>query len=109
MVRVDKSGAEVVAELGGKDLNKDGKIINLVICGNSKFYDYSWLEDQLDDWVNQHAYPDMIIIGGASGVDYLAERWADNQNIPLAVYTEAWQSPRPNTELDSGRPEAIAS
>ena len=67
------------------------------------------LEDQLDDWVNQHAYPDMIIIGGASGVDYLAERWADNQNIPLAVYTEAWQSPRPNTELDSGRPEAIAS
>ena len=54
MVRVDKSGAEVVAELGGKDLNKDGKIINLVICGNSKFYDYSWLEEQLDDWVYQH-------------------------------------------------------
>ena len=51
----------------------------------------------------------MIIIGGASGVDYLAERWADNQNIPLAVYTEAWQTPRPNTEVDSGRPEAIAS
>jgi len=42
-------------------------------------------------------------------VDYLAERWADNQNIPLAVYTEAWQSPRPNSELDSGRPEAVAT
>jgi hypothetical protein len=109
MVQVQKSGAEVVAELGGKDLNRDGKIINLVICGNSKFYDYSWLEDQLDEWVEQHAYPDMIIIGGASGVDYLAERWADNQNIPLAVYSEAWQTPRPNTEVDSGRPEAIAS
>ena len=51
----------------------------------------------------------MIIIGGASGVDYLAERWADNQNIPLAVYSEAWQSPRPNSELDSGRPEAAAT
>ena len=109
MIRVDKSGAEVVAELGGKDLNKDGQIINLVICGNSKFYDYSWLENQLDNWVELYAYPDMVIIGGASGVDYLAERWADNQNIPLAVYTEAWQSPRPNSELDSGRPEAVAT
>ena len=81
------TGSEIVAKLGGKDLNQDGQIINLVICGNSKFYDYSWLENQLDDWVEEHAYPDMIIIGGASGVDYLAERWADNQNIPLAVYT----------------------
>lgn len=103
------TGSEIVAKLGGKDLNQDGQIINLVICGNSKFYDYSWLENQLDDWVEEHAYPDMIIIGGASGVDYLAERWADNQNIPLAVYTEAWQSPRPDTEQDSGRPEAVAT
>jgi len=109
MVRVDKSGAQVVAELGGRDLNRDGKIINLVICGNSKFYDYSWLENQLDNWVELYTYPDMIIIGGASGVDYLAERWADNQNIPLAIYSEAWQSPRPNSELDSGRPEAVAT
>ena len=109
MVRVEKSGAQIVAELGGKDLNRDGKIINLVICGNSKFYDYSWLENQLDNWVELYTYPDMIIIGGASGVDYLAERWADNQNIPLAVYSEAWQSPRPNSELDSGRPEAVAT
>ena len=109
MVRADKSGAQVVAELGGKGLNRDGKIINLVICGNSKFYDYSWLENQLDNWVELYTYPDMIIIGGASGVDYLAERWADNQNIPLAVYSEAWQSPRPNSELDSGRAEAAAT
>ena len=109
MVRTEKSGAQIVAELGGKDLNRDGKIINLVICGNSKFYDYSWLENQLDNWVELYTYPDMIIIGGASGVDYLAERWADNQNIPLAVYSEAWQSPRPNSELDSGRPEAVAT
>ena len=55
MGQVQKSGAEVVAEFGGKDLNRDGKIINLVICGNSKFYDYSWIEDQLDEWVEQHA------------------------------------------------------
>ena len=105
----EKTGAEIVAELAGKDLNKDGRVVNLVICGNSKFYDYSWLENQLDLWVEQHAYPDMIILGGASGVDFLAERWADNNNITLAVYNEAWSSPRPDSATDSGRPEAITS
>ena len=107
MTESGETGAQVIAMLGGKDLNKDGIIVNLVICGNSRFYDYSWLEDELDKWVDEFVYPDMIIIGGASGVDYLAERWADNQNIPLAVFTEAWSKPRPNSEQDSGRPEAI--
>ena len=109
MVEENKTGAQIVAELAGKDLNKDGRVVNLVICGNSKFYDYSWLENELDEWVEQHAYPDMIILGGASGVDFLAERWADNNCIPLAIYTEAWQSPRPKSEIDSGRPEAVAT
>lgn len=109
MMDENKTGAEIVAELGGKDLNRDGRVVNLVICGNSKFYDYSWLENELDLWVEQHAYPDMIILGGASGVDFLAERWADNHCIPLAIYTEAWQSPRPKSEIDSGRPEAVTT
>ena len=51
MVDENKTGAQIVAELAGKDLNKDGRVVNLVICGNSKFYDYSWLENQLDLWV----------------------------------------------------------
>jgi hypothetical protein len=109
MVGMNKTGAEVVAALAGKDLNKDGRIVNLVICGNSKFYDYSWLEDQLDQWVENNSYPDMIILGGASGVDFLAERWCDNNNIPLAVYNEAWIAPRPNSAADSGRPEATST
>ena len=37
MVHVGKSGAEIVAELGGRDLNRDGKIINLVICETQNF------------------------------------------------------------------------
>ena len=78
----EKTGAEIVAELAGKDLNKDGRVVNLVICGNSKFYDYSWLENQLDLWVEQHAYPDMIILGGASGVDFLAERCNPHVSLP---------------------------
>lgn len=109
MTPTDQTGAEALDRLAGRDLNNDGKIVNLVICGNSKFYDYAWLEDAIDDWVKDNAYPDLIILGGASGVDYLAERWADNNNVPLAVFTEAWSAPRPNGPDDSGRPEAEAS
>ena len=109
MAQDNKTGAQALDELAGKDLNKSGRVVNLVICGNSKFYDYGWLEDQLEKWVLYNEYPDMVILGGASGVDYLAERWADNHNIPLAVFTEAWAAPRPDTAQDSGRPEAEAT
>ena len=103
------TGGEKIRTLAGKDLNKDGKVVNLVISGNSRFYDYEWLEDQLDQWIRWYDHPDLIICGGASGVDYLAERWADNNNIPLAVYNEAWSKPRPDFAKDSGRPEAVSS
>lgn len=109
MTPTQQTGAEALDRLAGRDLNNDGRIVNLVICGNSKFYDYEWLENAIDEWVKYNAYPDLIILGGASGVDYLAERWADNNNIPLAVFTEAWSNPRPNKPNDSGRPEAEAS
>lgn len=109
MAQVRKTGAEVLDELAGKDLNKSGLVVNLVICGNSRFYDYSWLEEQLENWVLYNEYPDLIILGGASGVDFIAERWADNNNIPIAVFSEAWASPRPNKSTDTGRPQAEAS
>ena len=102
------TGGEKIRTLAGKDLNKDGKVVNLVISGNSRFYDYEWLEDQLDQWISLHGHPDLIICGGASGVDYLAERWADNNAIEIAVFTEEWDAPRLGLE-DSGRPEAAAT
>ena len=99
------TGGEKIQTLAGKDLNRDGKVVNLVISGNSRFYDYEWLEEQLDQWIKWHDHPDLIICGGASGVDYLAERWADNNAIEIAVFTEEWNEPRVGLE-DSGRPEA---
>lgn len=100
------SGREVVENLAGKDLNKSGRVVNLVVTGNSRFYDYSFIEKELEMWVKYNEYPDLVIVGGASGVDYLAERWAENQNIPIAVFTEAWQKPRQEDGTDSGRPHA---
>ncbi len=99
------TGGAKIQNLAGRDLNKDGKVVNLVISGNSRFYDYEWLEEQLDEWIKWHDHPDLIICGGASGVDYLAERWADNNAIEIAVFTEEWNEPRTGVE-DTGRPEA---
>lgn len=107
-VMVKGGGTEVLGRLGGKDLNKDGRVVNLAIVGSSRFYDFSVVEEAIDDWAELEAHPDLVIVGGASGVDYLAERWADNNNVPIAVFSESWTAPRNGLE-DMGRGEAATS
>ena len=102
------SGARDLERLGGKDLNQDGRVINLVIVGSSRFYDYSVIEESIEDWIETEAYPDIVIVGGASGVDYLAERWANNHAIPFVVFSDQWENPREGLQ-DSGRGEAPTS
>ena len=89
----------------GRDLNNDGVVTNLIICGDSRFYDYGWLESELETWIEYHCWPDVILCGGASGIDALAERWASNHNIQFAAFEEAWSAPRPGVE-DPGRSAA---
>tara|TARA_B100001029_G_scaffold128500_1_gene107528 strand:- start:1291 stop:1740 length:450 start_codon:yes stop_codon:yes gene_type:complete len=103
-----EAGSDVIGRLGGKDLNQDGRIINLVVVGSSRYYDYSIVEEAMDEWSADEAHPDLIITGGASGVDYLAERWADNNNIAYAVFSEEWNAPRAGLE-DGGRDAAPTS
>ena len=89
----EEPGQTVVETLGGKDLNLDGSVINLAIVGSSRFYDFEIFESVLDNWISENTYPDLIIVGGASGADYMAERWADNNLIPIAVFSEEWGDP----------------
>ena len=102
------TGQDVVDALGRKDLNKDGSVINLAVVGSSRFYDFEVFENAMEKWVGAHGYPDLIVVGGASGVDYMAERWADNNSVPIAVFTEEWDDPKRSLR-DSGRPEAANS
>ena len=99
------AGQDTVERLGSRDLNLDGEIINLAIVGSSRFYDFMVFEGAVESWVEENGYPDMIIVGGASGVDYMAERWADNNSIPIAVFTEEWSDPN-RSLVDRGRTEA---
>ena len=99
------SGQDTVERLGSQDLNRDGEIINLAIVGSSRFYDFMIFEDAVESWIDENGYPDMIIVGGASGVDYMAERWADNNSVAIAVFTEEWIDPA-RSLVDRGRAEA---
>lgn len=87
------SGQVVVETLGGQDLNLDGSVTNLAVVGSSRFYDYEIFESALEEWISENTYPDLIIVGGASGVDYMAERWTDNNLIPIAIFSEEWDDP----------------
>ena len=99
------TGQHTVERLGSQDLNRDGEIINLAIVGSSRFYDFWVFEDVVGRWVDENGYPDLIIVGGASGVDYMAERWADNNSIHIAVFSEEWDDPKRSLQ-DKGRKEA---
>jgi len=99
------SGQDTVERLGSQDLNRDGEIINLAIVGSSRFYDFMIFEGTVESWIDENGYPDMIIVGGASGVDYMAERWADNNSVPIAVFAEEWGNPT-RSLVDTGRAEA---
>ena len=101
----DAQGQDTIDRMGSRDLNDDGRIINLAVVGSSRFYDFDVFETAIGGWVDENGYPDIVIVGGASGVDYMAERWADNSGIPTAVFTEEWDDPTRTLE-DRGRPEA---
>ena len=45
---------------------------------------------------------------GASGVDFLAERWADNNCISSNIHRSVAKS-ETKIEIDSGRPEAVTT
>ena len=70
-------GQEVIETMGRRDLNQDGAVVNLAIVGSSRFYDFEIFESALERWISDNSYPDLIIVGRASGVDDIAERWSD--------------------------------
>ncbi|MDP6703562.1 MAG: hypothetical protein QF760_03445 [Candidatus Thalassarchaeaceae archaeon] len=99
------SGQETVDRLGNLDLNLDGEVVNLAIVGSSSFYNFEVFEENVEGWIGRYGYPDLVIVGGASGVDYMAERWADANIIPIAVFSEEWDDPT-RSLVDRGRAEA---
>ncbi|MDP6906506.1 MAG: SLOG family protein [Candidatus Thalassarchaeaceae archaeon] len=81
---------------------------NLAVVGHRNFYDYGAFESHIENWVEKNGKIDLIICGGASGADYLAERWANNNAVSSLIFHEEWATSRPGL-IDSGRNEAAYS
>ena len=55
------TGVARLSRLADQDLNDDGRIINLVIAGSSRFYDYSVIEEILDQWIETVSYTHLTL------------------------------------------------
>ncbi len=62
--------------------------MKLAVVGSRSFNDYKLLKDTLDNYKKQI---DLIISGGANGVDLLAEKWADENNIKKLIFYPDWK------------------
>ena len=45
----------------------------------------------MDDWIEEHGKPDVIVSGGARGADTLAEQWAQRNSVPCQVFKPDWK------------------
>lgn len=60
--------------------------MKVAVVGSRGFCDYEKLKSVLDAITDI----EMIISGGASGADSLAEKWARENNIPTCIYKPDW-------------------
>lgn len=62
-------------------------MIKLAIIGSREFNDYELFKKELEPYKNKIS---LIISGGARGADKLAERYADEFNIPKLIFLADW-------------------
>jgi hypothetical protein len=60
-----------------------------IIAGGRNFHDYEVVREA----INESQIPiSTVVSGGASGVDTLGERYAEEMNLPLNVYIPDWET-----------------
>ena len=64
--------------------------MNLIIAGCRDFNDRDFIYEGIDAFIETYGKPDVIIEGGASGVDRIAGHYANDNNIPLMVFHADW-------------------
>lgn len=72
------------------------------IVGNREFINYNFVKDYMNKYLSENnlKYSDIIICsGGARGVDKLAEKYAEEYNIPLNIYKANWHDFTPPCKI----------
>ena len=67
----------------------NSNFMKIAVIGSRNFTDQILLENELNTIKEKVT---MVISGGASGADKLAEKWALDNNIPLEVYKPDWKT-----------------
>lgn len=62
----------------------------LGIVGSRYYTNYGNFCLVVEKWINLNSRPEMIVSGGANGIDTLAERFAKENNIKLKVHPAEW-------------------
>lgn len=68
-------------------------IVILAIVGGRDYDDYKSFKIIVDDYIKEIiplSTPNLIVSGGARGVDSLAENYALEHNIPTKIYKPDW-------------------
>ena len=61
-----------------------------LICGGRFYRDEKQMFSCMEAIVNEHGRPSLIIHGGATGADTLAEKYANVTMIPTKVFPAEW-------------------
>lgn len=61
-----------------------------IVCGGRRYTDTVWLFERLDELHAKYKFT-LIIVGGAKGVDTLAERWALAREVPVVRVSADWE------------------
>lgn len=88
--------------------------MRLAIVGDRNYTDYKKFTKQVDKFIEKHGTPSIIISGGASGVDTLAEKYAKKHKIPTRIFPAEWEiygrsaGPKRNIEIVNASTHVLA-
>ena len=66
--------------------------MRVIIAGKRDFTNRSFVFDVLNEVFAQIGLPDLIIEGGAKGVDSIAHEYANAHNIPVSTIPADWRT-----------------
>ena len=68
------------------------KVLYLLIVGSRSIANYNQVGPVLDDLIKDLSYDKYVVVsGGASGVDYLAELWAEKHGYEKVIFKADWK------------------
>lgn len=79
------------SEDGTASLGTKGYEMRLAIVGHRHYKNYNVFRKILTDFSKKYGLPNMIVSGGARGVDALAEQYAREKQIPILIWHAKWR------------------